>query len=312
MKSYQIKGEIRRHIADLFAAKINAYPRLTRGAERALCFLHPKGRLASSAFLRSRQMYDMAVSAMPAYIVDDIADIRDDSVVIGTKGTLAELISAQQQGKQRNVRYLYDPVDQLLDVPKLCAPDGLIASSYRQYYWLRSISPKPVFLIPHHADLRITRQVGLSADCEIAYFGAQGNGYFSPRIHQQLKIFDTVDHQGVAWMAALADFPVHYCIRRKREKSHSYKPATKLFIAAKVGAAVITTRDESDAEYLLPPDYPYYVDQRSERAVLEMLAFVRESYATPVFAKARADVAAIRGWRESEQVQQLQLLLNLI
>lgn len=311
MKPYQIKGEVIRHLGKLFAARLHPYPKLAPAGFREICFLHDKAHLAPSAYLRAKQLCEMASGTLNTYLVSDIDAIRDHSLVIGTKGALDQLTQAMRQRRHPSTRFLYDPVDQLLDLSKLLVPDGLIASSYRQYLWLRTLTDKPVFLLPHHADQRISQRVRPEAGFGVAYFGLEKNGYFTKTLKQQIGIFETQDHQATDWMARLADYPVHYCIRRKPEKSHSYKPATKLFIAAKVGAAVITTRDESDAELLLPPDYPFYCHSRSEKAVAEMLAFARESFGTPVFAKAVADIAQIKGWREEEQVQQLRLMLHL-
>lgn len=311
MKPYQIKGEIFRHITKLFSQKIHSYPALGEQGNKRICFLHPRGKLASSGFLRSKQLYDIASRKLAAYCIDDVDHIQDYSIVIGTKGTLNELNEAIRKKKQTNVLYFYDPVDELLDTSQLFIPDGLIASSYRQYLWLRSLSEKPVFLIPHHADIRITQQVSTDAPMRFAYFGSENNGYFTSEIKRIVEVFETSNHISTHWMTSLSQYPVHYCIRRKPEKSHSYKPATKLFIAAKVGAAVITTRDESDAELLLPPDYPFYSHDRSNKAILEVLDFAKSSFGTPVFAKARSDIANIHGWREDELIQQLILILNL-
>jgi hypothetical protein len=101
-------------------------------------------------------------------------------------------------------------------------------------------------------------------------------------------------------------------VRRKREKSHSYKPSTKLYLAACVGAAVITTRDESDAEFILPPDYPFFSECRSEKSVLELLEYARVSFGTPIYDRARNQVASLRGWDYRDQLDQARYLLELV
>jgi hypothetical protein len=312
MKPYQITGEISRHLRNIFSAKLKPYPSIGSGSIAKIFFLYPKGQLAASGYLRAQQLFDITSSIFDAYITDDLAKISDNSLVIATKGTLELAISAGRQGPSKNIRVYYDPIDQLLDLPKLKKLDGLVASSYRQYLWLRSITDKPVFLLPHHADQRISVIVEEHLEFGIAYFGLTKNCFLPAPIAQQIKVFETRDYQATEWMQNLANYPLHFCIRRKPEKSHSYKPATKLFIAAKVGAAVITTRDESDAELLLPPDYPFYCHSRTARSVGEMIEFAKASYGTSIFEKAVKDVKAIKGWREEEQITQIKLMLDLI
>jgi len=310
MKFYQLKGEILRHMRKLITARLHRYPRFCANTPQRIYFFN-NNHNAASAYLRARQLCEIVSPVMEAGLIDDIADIPDRSVVVGTKGTLPILARAISECRQPQVRFYYDPVDQLLAPADIELADGLIASSYRQYLWLRTQTAKPVFLIPHHADSRIVQRVRHDAGFRVAYFGDERNIFLGDSLQRQIDVFQVKQHQDTRWMAQLANYPLHYCIRRKPEKSHTFNPATKLFIAAKAGAAVITTRDESDAELLLPPDYPFYCQTRSEKAIQETLAFARESFCTPIFAKAVADVSQIRGWREEEQILQLRQLLAL-
>lgn len=312
MKPYQFKGEIFRHFRNIFTTKLKPYPKVGQGKISKICFFHKKGELAASGYLRARQLYDIASGELQTYIVDDLAYITDNSLVIATKGTLDQIDTSRIDRSSRNIRFYYDPIDQLLDIPKLKGMDGLIASSYRQYLWLRSVINKPVFLLPHHVDLRISATACGCPEFGVAYFGLRSNGYLPRSLSPRIRVFETVGYQNTDWMQNLALYPLHYCIRRKPEKSHSYKPATKLFIAAKVGAAVITTRDESDAELLLPADYPFYCHSRSEKSVTEIIEFAKSTYMTNVFSKAVNDVKAIKGWTREEQISQLKLMLELV
>jgi hypothetical protein len=310
MKPYQMRGEILRHLRILLSPRLYSYPQYISKAPKQIYFFNNNNN-AASAYLRAQQLCEITSQALKTSLIDDLSAICDHSIVIGTKGTLPILAKAVKQRPQPHVRFYYDPVDQLLAPAELEVPDGLIASSYRQYLWLRTRIAKPVFLIPHHADCRIKQHVRPDAEFRVAYFGDGKNAFLCGSLEQQVDVFQVRSHTNTEWMGKLTEYPLHYCIRRKPEKSHAYNPATKLFIAARAGAAVITTRDESDAELLLPPDYPFFCHTRSEKAVQEILTFAYESFGTPVFAKAVSDVAQIRGWREDEQIQQLRQVLTL-
>lgn len=312
MKGFQIKGELVRRLQSWLTPPLAPYPPLApAGAARKLCFFGREGRSAGSAYLRQGQLFDLAARVAPAYWADSVTALQPDSVVIGVKGAWDDLVAARRACTLPGMKFCYDPVDQLVDPARLAAVDGVIASSWRQYRWLRGALATPVFLLPHHADLRIGQLVDPAAPFRVGYFGVRKNGFLPPAVAAAVELVEVGSYADVAWMDRLAACPVHYCVRRKAEKSHSFKPATKLFTAARAGAAVITTRDESDAELLLPPDYPFFCPSRSERAVLETLDFARASFGTPLFAKAVADVAHIPGWSEDDQCRQLQTLLCL-
>ena len=170
----------------------------------------------------------------------------------------------------------------------------------------------PVYRLLHHVDFRIPRQHQKASSCSIGYFGARGNVFMPSEISQRVDFIDATLPTDHTWFVRLTDYSCHYCVRRKREKSHSYKPSTKLYLAACVGAAVITTRDESDAGFLLPPDYPFFCNSRSAKSVLELIDYVHESFGTAVFERAKNDVAALRGWDFSDQVEQARYLLELV
>ncbi len=312
MRGFQIRGEIARRVQSFLTPRLAPYSSLAPvGTNRKLCFFGSEGNSTGSAYLRQGQLFELASKVAQTYWAADADSLQPYSVVVGVKGTWEYLLSAKLTCTLPGMKFYYDPVDQLVDPSRLAAVDGVVASSYRQYLWLRSTLSIPVFLLPHHADLRINSRVEPTVPFLVGYFGVRKNGFLPEAVASRVAIVDVGSCSDIRWMNRLATYPCHYCVRRKAEKSHSYKPATKLFIAAKVGAAVITTRDESDAELLLPPDYPFFSPSRNERAVIETIEFARESYGTQLFAKAVADVSRVPGWSEPEQCRQLLTLLSL-
>lgn len=312
MRRFQIGGEIARHVRSWLTPRLAPYSGLApTGTSRSLCFFGAKGSCAGSAYLRQGQLFELASQVAQTYWAADADSLRPHSVVVGVKGTWEYLVATKRTCTLPGMKFYYDPVDQLMDPRHLAAVDGVIASSYRQYLWLRSKLSIPVFLLPHHTDLRINCHVESTTPFQIGYFGVRKNGFLPNNVASRVAIVDVGSYADIQWMSRLASYPCHYCVRRKAEKSHSFKPATKLFLAAKIGAAVITTRDESDAELLLPPDYPFFCPSRSERAVIETIEFARESYGTQLYAKAVADVSRVPGWAEPDQQRQLLTLLSL-
>lgn len=311
MKIFQVREELINRLRSLLDSKLLFYPRGSGSpSEWKICFI--SGASDSGAvYLRQGQLSEMASKVVETYWAEDASQIQDNSVVIGSKGSWPILAKLRSTCRQANVKFLFDPVDQLLDPKILSGIDGIIASSYRQYVWLRKSCSLPVFLLPHHADLRISAQVQPMDGFRLGYFGAKKNAFLTERLALEMDVIETGTPQSVQWMDELEHYPCHYCVRRKPDKGGTFKPATKIYIAAKVGAAVITTRDESDAELLLPPDYPFFCDSRSEDSILEVIQFARESFGTPVFEKALADVAKIQGWSEADQRMQLNTMLSL-
>lgn len=315
MKLFQIRGEVLRRIGKLIKTDPKPYPAIPLvHTTRKIGFYCCKLQAGGATYLRQQQLFEICSLITQAYVAHDPSEIQPDSLVIGAKGSLNEFVSASRRFAGQNIKFVYDPIDELIDLDVLSAlnMDGLIASSYRQYSWLRSRLETPVFLLPHHADLRIANIAQKATSFRLAYFGALKNAFLTPELSRHMDVFNIADHNDIAWTRELANYSCHYCVRRKAEKSNAYKPATKLFVAAKTGAAVITTRDESDAELLLPPDYPFFCASRTPAAILETIDFAAKSFGTPIFAKAVADVARINGWSETDQHRQLNLMLNLV
>jgi hypothetical protein len=263
--------------------------------------------------LRQTQLSDVFSKVIETKIIDDLGAVEGKALVVGAKGTLQFLSAARESRLGTGVVFLYDPVDELIN-PRCFSGrvDGVIASSYHQYHALLRAAHCPVYSMLHHVDFRIPRQRQTAQRARVGYFGAFGNVFITPKISERVDIIEATQPTDRAWFSDLSQYAFHYCVRRKREKSHSYKPSTKIYLAACVGAAVITTRDESDAEFILPPDYPFFSESRSEKSVLELLEYARVSFGTPIYERARNQVASLRGWDYRDQLDQAKYLLELI
>lgn len=314
MKLHQIPGEVSWHVRQFFAKSPPAHrcAGVKRQVERVL-FFNLEGSTSGSTYLRQTQLADVFSKVIETKAIDDLGAVEGNALVVGAKGTFELLSAARESRLGSGVVFLYDPVDELIN-PRYFSGriDGVIASSYHQYHALLRAAHCPVYSMLHHVDFRIPRQRQTAERARVGYFGAFGNVFMTPKISERVDIIEATQPTDSAWFSSLNQYAFHYCVRRKREKSHSYKPSTKIYLAACVGAAVITTRDESDAEFILPPDYPFFSESRSEKSVLELLEYARVSFGTPIYDRARNQVASLRGWDYSDQLDQAKYLLELI
>jgi hypothetical protein len=313
MKLHQVPGEIFWHLRQLFS---RPYPTIHNavscGNYRKVVFFKTASANSGAIYLRHSQLADVFSNITDVEITDNIGNADFKSIVIGTKGTLDQMAEARYRRKGLGPVFLYDPVDELINPAKIRGRvDGVIASSYNQYAALAPIVGCPVYCILHHVDFRITRQYQKNNGIKFAYFGSFGNAYSPNNINKYVDFIQASKSSDTKWFNRLENYSCHYCVRRKREKSHSYKPSTKLYLAACVGAVVITTRDESDAGHILPPDYPFFLESRTPQHVFELIEYVIQTRESQIFERARRDILALRGWDYSDQVDQARYLLEV-
>lgn len=314
MKLHQIPGEVSWHVRQLFARPlpVQKYAGERRRLEKVF-FFNRDGSTSGSTYLRQVQLADVFSKVIETATVDDLRAVEGSALVIGAKGTFESLCAARKKRSAAGLVFLYDPVDELINPATFFGRiDGVIASSYHQYHALVRATRCPVYSILHHVDFRIPREKQTAQHPKIGYFGSLGNVFMTDEISERVDLIEATQPNNQEWVSSLPQYALHYCVRRKREKSHSYKPSTKIYLAACVGAAVITTRDESDAEFILPPDYPFFCESRKVKSVLDLLEYVRVSFGTPIYDRARNQVAALRGWDYCDQLDQAKYLLELV
>jgi hypothetical protein len=161
--------------------------------------------------------------------------------------------------KTRGNIIVFDPVDAIVPDEKMEIADGILASSLEGYdFYKRKYPRKRVFLVNHHVDPRITpvEQAGLS----IGYFGELGNTIITEAIKNKVDFVsvDTSSQNNLDWLNALSGCSAHYAIR-KRQDFDGFKPATKVFTAARCNAIVIIQDSEKEAVRWLGLDYPYLI-----------------------------------------------------
>jgi hypothetical protein len=132
--------------------------------------------------------------------------------------------------------------------------DGVIASNDKM---LADILPKlngpQATRIYHHWDPDI-QLINKAGNIKAAYIGTPKNIY-------PVKRFDNVKYicEYNKWFSEGSLYDVHLSIRKPNTRNFFYKPNTKLSFAARCKANMISSGESSHRE-LLPPDYPFFVN----------------------------------------------------
>lgn len=204
-----------------------------------------------------------------------------------------------QQLKRDNNRVVLDVVD-WLDVTKYdfsndtVGPnffpeilteyfDGYIVNNTRMRdWWLENIDAnKPVFVIPHHWDLRFESFPSVEYE-QKPYFYYLGQ---TNRKNQNCLYVNELMRDGLLYDHRMGERyfesrPVAGCqinLRKYGSWEYCFKPSTKVSIAAAMGSVIITTNDWS-VQDVLSQDYPYLLKTTNYERVKSMIQFVKETY----------------------------------
>lgn len=189
--------------------------------------------------------------------------------------------------RHRGNRVFLDPVDEDVSDDVAAAADVLIAASISAH---RDLESRPlttkVVRIDHHVDPRLRRILAsrgappeAAGPMLVRYFGETVNAVSTPQIAAEVD-FVHVDtaRQDVAWMQRVPGVHMHYAVRQHRSLDR-HKPFLKGFTAALAGANILLARDETEAAFWLPDDYPYWIEAHpSEDAILAGLDYARETF----------------------------------
>lgn len=169
-----------------------------------------------------------------------------------------------------------------------------------------------VRLLDHHWDPRLGSVPRLVPPFKCGYFGHLRNTYIpagdAHRV-QQVQIAGSEVTSDFA--SSLSSIPLHYAVRStaRLKARMMFKPFTKGFNAAAVGANVIVDRDTDDAAELLGEDYPFLLEQPSDAAISKGLDIAEGIYGTSAWDEALDRMSALRSigdpWRVAESMDAL-------
>ncbi len=292
-----------------------------RPSTRTLGFVCARPYWASgSTYLRTFQLAELASQRLPSVRVRELAELDGeigDEVLVFNKSCLQPQFLAGVLGRlpalRRRAVCLADPIDLLTADDVLDNFDGVIAASLGHAEHLTSRLAKPVFLIHHHVDARLTARPSDVSTARAAYFGELVNTWHVEQLSDLVDFFsvDTTNAVDIPWSRHLPFYNVHYCLRRPR-RIDGFKPATKLFLAASLGAPVVIERGNDEARRLLPGDYPYYAESTELDEVRHVLHRVAETFNKDAWRYAQQSLAAIDCYRQDRVLDSIEEMMRKI
>lgn len=290
-------------------------------ASRSLAFVCARARQASgSTYLRATQLAELAARRIDRVRVRALSELGDevqDDVLIFNKSCLQpqflDGVLERLPSLRRNALCLADPVDLLMSEEVLARFDGAIAASIGQAEHLSSRLCGPVFLIHHHVDLRLPAAVRDCSKACAAYFGELVNTWHVESLNDLVDFFlvDTTNAVDISWAQHLPFYNVHYCLRRNRTID-GFKPATKLFLAASLGAPVVIERANDEARRLLPADYPYFTQSTELAEARRVLRRVAETFGKDEWHHAKAAMSAIDCYRLERVLDSIESMMQML
>lgn len=259
-----------------------------------------KNNQFASAYLRADQIAEKLhasayLNALPENIsCETVVFVKDANPLV------------VRQAKESGCKVVYDPIDTFAYPERLKYKDWFkdvdtcIAYNKEMAGFLKSWF-KNVVIIPHHWDARI------NSKCEMDKFrpGYIGHSFNCPSIVSGsgvAMISDPKDMMGWA-----ANFNCHISIRNTGSLESKMKPATKVSLAAAVGAVIITSPDASVVE-LLPKEYPYWCSSIAQFP--KILDMAKNEFGTFTWCRALEMLADVRNKTSIDAVSNLYQQLN--
>jgi hypothetical protein len=274
---------------------------------------------SGSTYLRAIQLAELAARRLGPVRVRDLAeldgdDLRDDVLVFNKSCLQPQFLGGVLEklpAFRRRALCLADPVDLIVSDESLEGFDGVVAASTAQAEYLASRLRSPVFLIHHHVDIRLPTAARDIGTARAAYFGELVNTLHVDSLKDLVDFFsvDTTNAVENPWSQHLPFYNVHYCLRRSRSID-GFKPATKVFLAASLGAPVVIERANDEARRLLPPDYPYFTESADLAEARRVLRRVSETFCKDEWRFARQAMAAIDCYRPDRVLDSIEAMMR--
>ena len=219
-----------------------------------------------------------------------------------TKSALKMDAEASAELKARSLGLCFDYVDHDLGTVDARAADVHVCSSYAQQEAIIALQQDGAFpqgptqVILHNADSAL---YGLGFDkaraSSAVYCGSAALTSIPARLGDEVEMLDAKDRTAMnAVRGRLAEFTLHYCIRKTQEASMVIKPFTKGITAAMCHANVVVSRDVPDAVRLLGEDYPFMAADNSDGEVKDAFEHVKAAFGEPDWRRGLDAMAGLR------------------
>lgn len=212
----------------------------------------------SSNLASNRLRADQIAAELGATVLLNDLPKNLNGTVVFVKDAIPGLV---QMAKYSDCTVVYDPIDtfayperaqikpwhSLVDI--VIAYNPVQKVFYQRWF-------KNVVIIPHQWDSVLDGEF-----CEYDEFRPVyiGHGFNCHPCIQDIPLITNVDEM----MPAAKQFNCHVTVRESDSLQALMKPATKVSTAAAVGAVCITTKD-SATQWLLPVDYPYWLESPTD------------------------------------------------
>lgn len=172
----------------------------------------------------------------------------------------------------------------------------IAASGALQRYLETQFKGARVMRLDHHADPGLRR--GPPGDTfRLAYFGREKNRTLPASLQHKVE---RPHYDGLALaqeiQTAMMQANIHYAVRAMEDASNrtSFKPFTKGFNAAAVGAHVLVNRQVDDAMDWLGADYPFLIDDCSAESITAAIAKAEALFQTNDWTDTLATMQSLR------------------
>ena len=251
-------------------------------------FLHGlRGVTMGSRQLRGGQLGKMLQAFDPSCLVSwrELGELaphqsRPD-VVICHKSALEDdgLLVVARRWAREGTLFCADIVDgkpkQGMRIRKILR--SFICSSRSEFDY-RSSRGERCYFVPHHVDLRIMPLRRQRPNFALGYLGQRRNAQHLETI--KLDVLEDSPHIFEPGHRSLQDFLIgqshHYSVRRY-SRDEGFKPPTKIYLAAHVGAVAIVSREDSESLRAVGSDYPYLSVSSRYSDVVETVRFAEET-----------------------------------
>lgn len=163
-----------------------------------------------------------------------------------------------------------------------------------------------VAYLTHHADPRLGRlREGGPRAMRVGYFGLAANTYIPPALAGRV----IAAPEAAAFndlLSAMEATDLHYAIRNPApllfDGQRLFKPFTKGFNAARIGANVVVDRAADDAVAYLGDDYPFFAASTDEPDIIAAFQVAEDTFGGPEWQRALDRMAHVKARSGTDQV----------
>lgn len=201
--------------------------------------------------------------------------------------------------RRRDNTIVFDAVDGVVPPKIEDFPAAYVCSSLAENFH-RQQRRQHTILSLHATDVRIPASTTPnSADFSVGYMGLAEN---APHLEMLSGVFSVpyretqlegLSPEFLNAFQRLSHFSHHYVVRAWNSRD-GYKPLTKAFVAARMGAVVIASAEDEESRLTLGDDYPYLARSSSLQDVREVIDYAEQTHLGPEWHQAVSKMHELR------------------